>query len=197
MSWILRKLDSMGGAVFAGVAGAAASQGQAFTLAYLQRLGGRLDEARHVMEQARSGVLLPDAAPALRDDLVADLTARVADLESRMAALQMVDPLWRPFVLAVKADSAVAAATLEQFAPALPLTLATAVHAGVGLVIGLLVWEVCKTPALPVRYWRRRVKARAAARVRKARRRGTARAEPVLTRGVETAGDAPPRGPRP
>lgn len=172
MSWLLRKLDSLAGAAVAGTLAGAASQGQAFTNAYLQRLGGRLDEARETLARARDGDLLPDAGPEVRADLVADLAARVADLTARLESLMDADPLWRPFVLAAEFDPAVAAATLESFAPALPLTLATGVHVFVGLLLGLLAWEGCKAPAIPVRRWRKRRlrKRHAAARARAARR---------------------------
>ncbi|WP_404381825.1 DUF2937 family protein [Caenispirillum salinarum] len=190
MSWLLRKLDSLGGAVVAGALAGAASQGQAFTNAYLQRLGGRLDEAQAMLARARAGDLLPAAAPAVRADLVADLEGRVATLTARIESLTAVDPLWRPFRLATEFDPAVAAATLEAFVPALPLTVATGVHVAVGLLLGLLVWEGCKSPAIPVRLWRRRRLRRrkaAARQAQAARRRTPVRREPTLA-----AGEAPP-----
>lgn len=155
VGWLGRKLDSAAGAVFGAVLGATASQGQAFTAAYVQRLGGRLDEAVMVLQQARDGALLPDASAATRDQLVAEFAARVEHLTALRDALLDVAPLWRPFALVAQMDRSIAAATLADFVPALPLTAATAVHAGVGLILGLLLWELCKAPALLLRPWGR------------------------------------------
>lgn len=160
MSWVLHKLDALAGAVFGAVLGGAASQGQAFTAAYLQRLGGRLDEAEMVLAQARAGTLLPDASDATRDQLVAEFAARVEYLAGLRDSLLEVAPIWRPFALIGQAEPAIAEGTLGSFVPALPLTLATGVHAAVGLLLGLLLWECCKAPAAVVR--RRRQRRRAA-----------------------------------
>lgn len=166
MSWLLRKLDSLGGAVFAAALGGAASQAQAFTDAYLQRLGGRLDEAAMVLNQARDGSLLPDASAATRDQLAADFAARVEHLAALRDALLDVTPLWRPFALIGRMDPAIAAGTLDAFVPALPLTMATGVHVLAGLLLGLLLWETCKAPGVAVRRYRRQQRSRRTARVR-------------------------------
>ncbi|SOD96497.1 Protein of unknown function [Caenispirillum bisanense] len=182
VGWLGRKLDSAAGAVFGAVLGATASQGQAFTAAYVQRLGGRLDEAVMVLQQARDGALLPDVSTATRDQLVAEFAARVEHLSALRDALVDVAPLWRPFALLAQMDRTIAAATLGDFVPALPLTAATAVHAAVGLVLGLLLWELCKAPALLLRPRRR--PAAKAARPRHAGRPQEApppRREPTLT----------------
>lgn len=155
MSWLIHKMDALAGAVFGAVLGAAASQGQAFTAAYLQRLGGRLDEAAMVLAQARDGTLLPDASAATREQLVTEFAARVQYLEGLRDSLLAVSPLWRPFALIGQMETEIAANTLDSFVPALPLTLATAVHAGLGLLLGLLLWECCKAPAIVLRRRRR------------------------------------------
>lgn len=175
MGWLLHKLDSMAGAVFGAVLAGSASQGQAFTAAYLQRLGGRLDEAEDLLDRAREGTLAPGAGTATRAELVADLQSRVEALTSMRRELLEVPELWRPFALLWEMDAGIAAATLEMFTPALPLTLATLLHAAVGLLVGLLLWEGCKAPAIPVRRLRRRRReqriAAATARMPRPRRR--------------------------
>ena len=55
MGWIRKKLDSLAGTVTAIITGLASLQLPSFINAYLQRLGGHLDEARLGLVAIKSG----------------------------------------------------------------------------------------------------------------------------------------------
>lgn len=146
MGWFRRKLDTLGGAVCAAIAGAAASQLDAFVQQYLQRLGGHLDEARRHYES----VLAPDRYrgmdPAARHLLIDDAQARFEQIRNAFRSLAEAGMLSRPVVFLADLDMEIAARTLEQFRPALPADLTGLVYAGAGLILGLIVYELIKWP---------------------------------------------------
>ena len=55
MRWLLSLFDRLIGTTIGAIAGVSASQTQAFIHAYLQRLGGHLDEARASYLKLRAG----------------------------------------------------------------------------------------------------------------------------------------------
>lgn len=146
MSWITRRLDNLGSAVTGGAGGMAVSQAPAFSHAYLQRLGGHIDEARRTLEQVRGGHMLPSLDPAARAEAVAGLAARVGELEAARASLMDASPWLRPMLLLRHADSAIAGRTFEAFIPALPLDATSLAYTAVGVLLALLAWELLKAP---------------------------------------------------
>lgn len=146
MSWITRKLDNLGSALTGGAGGMALSQAPAYAHAYLQRLGGHIDEAQRLVDRVREGAALPTLDPASRAQAVTDLSGRVADLHAARDAL-LDAPAWlRPVLLLGHADPAIAGRTLEAFTPALPLDPASLAYTGAGVVLALVVWELLKAP---------------------------------------------------
>jgi hypothetical protein len=155
MNWFGRKLDSLAGAVFAGTFGAALSQFDIFVQQYLQRLGGHADEAARNFATIIESDRYRDFAPASRQILIDDARARVEDLQAAVNALANADLLHRPLAFARHFDHEIAARTLEQFRPALPIDLAGLTFAACGVVLGLIVYELVKAP-VGVALWRRR-----------------------------------------
>jgi len=155
MGWFARKLDSLIGAVIAGVCGAMASQLDIFVQQYLQRLGGHMDEAQRNYAAMIEGDRFRDFAPAARQVLIEDARARVEEIQLSFHAIAEADLFHRPFTFLANMDGAIAARAFEQFRPALPLDPAGLVFAGAGLVLGLLVYELLKAPVAIV-LWRRR-----------------------------------------
>lgn len=146
MAWLLRKLDTLTGAVVAGTAGAAASQLQAFIGQYLQRLGGHIDEARRTCDTILHGErYLAMAAPA-RQLLAQDALVRLDDLQGAHDAIQGAGLLGKPFAFVAHIDLEIARRTAENFTPALPLDLAGLTYAGMGLIAGLILYEIVKAP---------------------------------------------------
>jgi len=148
MSWILRRLDNLGAAILGGGIGACTSQAKAFADAYLQRLGGRLDEARDTLERVRSGDMLPGASHREVLDASAEQAAHVAELNSAYQAIQGASDVWQPVEVLLNFNGAVAIRAFGDFTPAVPLDAGGLVWAGVGVILGLMMWEAIKLPGL-------------------------------------------------
>lgn len=143
MRWAWAKFVAIVGAAVAALFAAASAQGPAFVQAYLQRLGGHIDEARRTVAEIQNGA----AGRSVTDDgsrerLVEAFSVRVADLEASRAAITESHPLWRPVVMATQADPEIARATADAFTPAMPLDPTSLIYAGFGLVLGWAVWEL-------------------------------------------------------
>ncbi|MCW5751979.1 MAG: DUF2937 family protein [Alphaproteobacteria bacterium] len=104
------------------------SQVPAFLQQYLQRLGGHLDEARRLREQAPH------------------LLTRIDELRMAHDSLLMAEPLARPFVAVRHLQKDIALRALEFFQPALPLTLEGLMYAGAGMVFAVLVFNLLSLP---------------------------------------------------
>jgi hypothetical protein len=146
MGWFLRTFDRLIGTVIAASSGLTASQTQAFIAAYLQRLGGHLDEARRSLARLQSGELLPGGDPASQDRIAGAFTRRVDDLTTAYNAVSDADAFRRPFEFARHLDRDIAEAALATFTPALPLDTASAVYILIGIVLGWLCYELIKLP---------------------------------------------------
>ena len=148
MGWFGKKLDSLAGTIVALISGLTSLQLPAFMHAYVQRLGGHLDEARlglAAIKTGHAGHIAGNAA--LRDNLTMAAQARVDYLEAAQSAISGAGSFERPFVFFGKLDRDIALATAHDFTPALPLDLPSLVFALVGIVLGFLVWGAVKSPA--------------------------------------------------
>ncbi len=146
MSWLLRKIDSLAGTAVAATAGLAASQAQAFSAAYLQRLGGHVDEARLTLEKIRAGDYAGPLPVDTQAALVAAAERRLNDLARAYDAVASADPLWRPLALLRDIDKTIAQAAFENFQPALPLDVASLISALVGMALGWLIYDLVTAP---------------------------------------------------
>ena len=125
-----------------------ASQFLAFVQQYRQRLGGHLDEASRNLSQVESGTLYQSLDVASRQAVAAEVTARVDTLTVADAALRDAGLFVRPYAFARHFDSDIAAATLTDFQPALPLDIASLSYAGMGLLLGWLIYELVRSPVV-------------------------------------------------
>lgn len=144
--WLLGTCDRLIGTVFAACTGVAASQMQAFIAAYLQRLGGHLDEARRSLAKMQAGEFLPGADAASQERLVTAFARRVDELLTAHNAIASSDIFSRPIAFFAHMDRTIADATLMAFTPALPLDSASIVYALVGMVLGWMLYELVKLP---------------------------------------------------
>ncbi|MEO0937350.1 MAG: DUF2937 family protein [Pseudomonadota bacterium] len=165
---IVRALAVSGGVL----AGAAGSQFPEFSQQYVQRLGGAVDALAEVVADfdasAQAVGLSRDAAleqmqgTAFLDRRRADMTRtidRYQALRADFAAISEAGPFMRAYHASAFGDREIAGATLDAYAPAVPLTLPGAVFGGTGFLAGLLaVWAVIKLVLWP--FGRRRVHAR-------------------------------------
>jgi hypothetical protein len=147
MGWVARKFDNLGSAFSGGAGGMGLSQGPAFTHAYLQRLGGHIDEARRTVTLIERGDLLPRLGPVERQEAVAEFSSRVQDLEQAYAAIANASPMMQPVVMLQHSDSDIARRAWETFSPAIPVDAASLVYTGIGVVLALLIYELIKSPA--------------------------------------------------
>lgn len=152
------KILTLIGAGIAALGAASAAQGPAFVQAYLQRLGGHIDEARRTLNEISGG----DAARIVgdgqaRDQLVDAFATRLSDLEAARNAIESATPLWQPVMLGLHGDRDIASAAAEAFTPAMPFDATSLVYAFVGLLIGWAFWELCQWP-VKVKLRRRRAR---------------------------------------
>lgn len=147
-------IGRLANALFGGAGALAAGQAPAFYAQYLQRLGGRLDQAISAVERVRA-----DAAARGEglDDYIAlslaDTSTRAQEagqraleavqtrdaLREAYAVLSVARPLERPQVFAEHFDRGLAEATMRDFVPALPVSPEGLIYAAVGLLFGLAV----------------------------------------------------------
>lgn len=127
-----------------------------FIQQYLQRLGGRLDEARRQVAEfeavARSSNLtlfqFIDRASRNDDFAVAKLggvmrgsVERVNELSAAEDALRAASLWEKPFVFFRHLDPSIASATLDVYRPAVPTTMEGAVYALAGMITFLAVYH--------------------------------------------------------
>ena len=127
-----------------------------FIQQYLQRLGGRLDEARRQLAQfeavaAQSKLTLQqfiertsantDTAVARLGGVMQDAINRVAELSSAETAIRNASIWEKPFVFFSHLDRSIAGATLEVYKPAVPTTTEGLIYAAAGMITILCVYH--------------------------------------------------------
>lgn len=123
------------------------SQAPAYTQAYLQRLGGHLDEARRTLDQIERNQMLEFLGPVDRTQALVQFNARVSDLEASYHAIADASPLMQPLVMLQHSDNEIAARAWEHFTPAIPLDPPSLIYTGIGVVLALVIYELIKSPA--------------------------------------------------
>lgn len=138
---------------FALLVALAASQVPEFRQQYLQRLGGALDEVTRQVaaldaraqaaEMERYAYLRrllnnPDPIVVREGEALLDLVSRKQRLEAAIARIDAAPAYLHVVEIAFNLEPDVAAATLERFVPAAPLSLSGLFHAFVGFFVGLL-----------------------------------------------------------
>lgn len=146
MSWLLRKADGLGSALAGAGGGMSLSQAPAFAHAYLQRLGGHLDEARRTLSLVERGILVPELTAAERAQAVTGFAERVQELEMAWSAIAEANPVLQPLMLLRHGDGDIARRAWEAFTPALPLDSPALVWTALGVLAALLLYELIKAP---------------------------------------------------
>lgn len=145
---ILRAIALVGG--LAGAMGL--SQFPEFSQQYSQRLGGAVDELSRVVADfdasaqaaglTRAAALEQMTGTAFLDNRRADMARtfdRHARLSADLAALRGAGPFMRAYHAARLTDAEIATRAWGDFRPALPLTFAGVIFAGVGFLAGVTV----------------------------------------------------------
>jgi hypothetical protein len=130
-----------------------ASQFPEFYQQYVQRLGGRLDQAlvqkARIAEAAQGqGLSVPEYVerflqsedPVFRAEgvLLQETLADAETLRAALAELVNAAPLERPFTFLENVDSGLFRATLDAYVPAMPVSLEGFTYAAIGMLFGLL-----------------------------------------------------------
>lgn len=130
-----------------------ASQFPEFYQQYLQRLGGRLDQAlvqeARIFEAAQGqGLSVPDYVQRFLDSgdpvfraegqLLQETLKDAETLRAALVELVNASPLARPFTFAENVDSGLFQATLEAYVPAMPVSVEGFAYAAIGMLLGLL-----------------------------------------------------------
>lgn len=153
--------------------GALASQLPEFSQQYHQRLGGAVDALAEVAADfdasaSAEGLSRTDALAQMRgtsflDRRRTDMTrtfARYDKLQADLRVLQDAGPFLRSYYVLQSADRDVAAAALDTFQPAVPLTVPGGAFGGLGFFIGWLI-AVMSLKLLAAPFARRRTARRA------------------------------------
>ena len=146
MKWLLGKLDSLVSTVVGAAGGVAASQILAFIGQYRQRLGGHLAEAQFNLRETLDGAVYQGLEPAAQRAMAVPLSDRVTELADAVSALGSSNPWVLPWTFVRQIDFGIAAATLGDFAPALPLDTVSLAYGAAGILFGWLVYDLIKTP---------------------------------------------------
>lgn len=170
----MKRLICLAGAV---IGAAGISQVPEFSQQYAQRLGGAIDELSAIIERfdedaAASGLsreeglgryrISPDAFLIDRGASMEVVFERHEQLVTQRQALDTATPLERLPALTRYFDTDVGAAALDEFNPAIPITLEGLAYAAGGLMLGyVFVWSVWTAIAAPFRRRRKVRKVRA------------------------------------
>lgn len=137
---LFRILDLFLERAFAAVVAVAFSQFFAFIQQYRQRLGGHLAEAQRNYDAVAANTR--EAAAETRTLLLETLGARVAELQHAYDAIFAAPVLLKPVVFVANVDAEVARGTLADFAPQIPLDLASLFYAAVGLILASVFYRL-------------------------------------------------------
>ena len=161
--WIIRKLDGGFQLAFTGLGAFVFAQFPNFLQHYMQRLGGQLQEDRHIikMQQGIAGKyfisvdqnveqLLKSSDPHAVDQgrFIQSIIARENDLAYAQQALSEAGPFSRAFIWVRHLDLSVAKATFKEYIPGITANTETALYAVAGVVTGIGIYYIL-TRALP------------------------------------------------
>jgi hypothetical protein len=153
MHWIAARLSVLLTTLFAVITGATMSQSVAFTNAYLQRLGGHIDEAKRQLESVRAGDIGQLVTePATREQLLEIFQRRVSDLEAAREAIANANVFVKPLTCLFNLDAEIASGTMSAFVFSVPLDIAGLFYGLLGFAVGWGLWILMK------RWFRRRDK---------------------------------------
>ncbi len=150
MSWFGEKVDAFLAAGLIAVCGVAGSQGQAFTVQYIQRLGGHLDEARDHLADVQTGLRYRVMGDAVRGELEAAAKSRVATLDLAYTKAKNANVLTRPIAIIRYGEPSILEGTERDFVPALPASRDGILYTVFGMILGFVLYEVLRLPVAAI-----------------------------------------------
>jgi len=159
---ILSLFDGILDRIFSVIGAAAFSQIPEFMQQYIQRLGGHVDEAQHHLGLIKKAAklsghslstyietFLTDTDPTIvqQGQLIQRTIERARELAEALQAINNTSVFTKPFVFLAKIKYPIAKATLENFQPAVPITMENLIYALIGLFFALGFYQfVVKLP---------------------------------------------------
>jgi uncharacterized protein (DUF1778 family) len=159
---ILSLFDGILDRIFSVIGAAVFSQIPEFMQQYIQRLGGHVDEAQHhvglIKKAAKlSGhslstyieTFITDTDPTIvqQGQLIQRTIERARELAEALQAISNASVFTKPFIFLAKIRYPIAKATLENFQPAVPITVENLIYALIGLFFALGFYQfVVKLP---------------------------------------------------
>jgi hypothetical protein len=143
------------------IVGLIGSQGPEFAQQYRQRIGGALDELKHIVaefdaETARERLTPSEGVRQLeansdplarqRGEDMAQTIGRADRLQEQLQAMESAGPLKRLYVMAKDFDPQIARRTLDNYEPAAPLSLEAFTAAGIAAAWGWAATHLCAWP---------------------------------------------------
>lgn len=163
-----RMIAGIGGLALA----VALSQFPEYAQQYTQRLGGAVDELRRQTQSfdqdaAEGGLTRTQALERYtvsNDDFLAGRGTsmtytfqRYEELSATLARIQNAGPVERFQMLPAFLDSDIGARTLDNYKPAMPVTVEGFLYAGAGFILGFLILSgLWRCASLPYKLYRRR-----------------------------------------
>jgi hypothetical protein len=143
------------------LAGLIGSQGPEFAQQYRQRLGGALEELNRIVSEFDAEVRRQNLTPAeglkrLEDNAdplarergedMSEAIAREGRLDAQLQAMNSAGPLTRLYVVATRFDPEIAHSALDNYEPAVPLSLGALTAGGLAALWG---WAATRLIAWP------------------------------------------------
>jgi hypothetical protein len=150
MEWFWSWIDRLLGAIAVGVFGVAGSQLAPLIGQYVTRAAAHLAAAEAKFADIQTGLKYQVMAETVRADLAAAARAEIAAAKADHDPVAIAGIVTKPFRLWQHADSALFDETWRNFVPALPTTAEAVTYTVIGVLLGFLVYEVLRIPAVAI-----------------------------------------------
>jgi hypothetical protein len=158
---LLIPVDAFLGRLFSVIGAVILSQFPNFVQAYLQRLGGHLDEIRRVLSQYESAakatgktlkdyinIHLNSNSPEIvkTGQIISDHVSRADHLDKSLSAVTHAGPFSKFISFVSNADWTIARETLSNYTPGLSFTLESVLYGLAGIIIGMILYFAVSAP---------------------------------------------------
>ncbi|MDX2141743.1 MAG: DUF2937 family protein [Rhodospirillaceae bacterium] len=145
---MLELLDRFLAGACIAVASLIASQVHPFAEQYTARSAAMLAQAEAKLEDVQTGLRYQTMSDVARGDLEAAAKEALAKAARIHAAVTETSIFFRPFALVRSGDAALSDETWSHYVPALPSSPQSITYLLLGMVIGLILYELIRFPAV-------------------------------------------------
>jgi hypothetical protein len=159
--FLMKPFDALASRIFAVVGAVTLSQFPNFVQAYLQRLGGHLDELKRVIAQYDKAAVstgktlkeyisihMSSNSPEIvkTGQIMNDQLTRVDHLGKSLDVINNAGPFSKFISFCANADFEIARATLKNYTPGLSLNAESILYGLLGMVFGMIIYFILKAP---------------------------------------------------